>query len=73
MVEKNLDQLKNILDGWKNVFVSDEEVETLAAEREKVCLQCPHKKKLICGLCNCPLKAKLRAVHAGCPDNRWRR
>jgi len=73
MAEKNLEQLKNILDGWKNVFISDEEVEALALEREKVCLQCPHKKKLICELCHCPLKAKLRAVHAECPDGRWAR
>ena len=71
MTKKNLDQLKNMLDGWKNVFISDEEVELLASERQIVCEQCPHKKKFTCGLCGCPLKAKLRAVEAICPDDRW--
>ena len=73
MPEKKLKQLKNIVDGWKNVFISNDEVEELAAEREKICLQCPHKKKITCGLCGCPLHAKLRAVEAECPDGRWLR
>jgi hypothetical protein len=71
MSKKDLKQLKNMLDGWKNVFISDEEVEELAKERLIVCEQCPHKKKFTCSLCGCPLKAKLRAVEAECPDNRW--
>ena len=73
MAKKDLNQLKNMLDGWKNVFITDEEVEKLAAERILVCNHCEHKKKMTCGLCNCPLKAKLRAVEAECPDNRWKR
>ena len=71
MAKKSLDQLKNMVDGWKNVFITDEEIEVLAKQREVVCNQCPHKRSKICGLCNCPLVAKLRAVEAECPDNRW--
>ena len=73
MAKKDVSQLKNILDGWKNVFISDDDVEILAAERLSVCTQCEHKKKFTCGLCGCPLKAKLRAVEAECPYNRWQR
>jgi hypothetical protein len=65
------DQLKNILAGWKNVLIKDPEVERLAHARGEICLQCPHRKRIVCGLCGCPLKAKLRAPDAECPDNRW--
>ena len=73
MTKKDTSQLKNMISGWKNVFITDEEAEELAAERSQVCDQCEHKKGFVCGLCGCPLKAKLRAVEAECPDNRWAR
>ena len=66
-----VDQLSTILNGWKNVMIVDPEVEILAQERGQACLQCPYKKAITCGMCGCPLKAKLRAVDATCPDNRW--
>ena len=66
-------QLKDMLSGWKNVFITDEEAEALAAERKLVCEECPHRKKFTCALCGCPLEAKWRAVEAECPDNRWER
>ena len=68
---KRNDQLKNILAGWRNVVVRDPEVERLAQTRGEVCLKCPHRKLIVCGKCGCPLKAKLRAPDANCPDNRW--
>lgn len=71
MAKKNLDKLKNLVDGWTNVFITDEEVETVAEQRMAICQQCPHKKAIVCGLCDCPLKAKVRAMNDNCPDNRW--
>jgi len=71
MEAQRIDQLRSILSGWKNVLIVDQGVEELAQERGQVCLSCPHKKRITCGLCGCPLKAKLRAVDAKCPDNRW--
>ncbi len=71
MAKNRVDQLKNMLNGWKNVVITDSEVEALAQQRSEICLGCPHKKKITCGLCGCPLKAKLRAVDETCPDQRW--
>ena len=73
MSKKNINKLKNMVDGWTNVFITDEEVEALAKERELVCNVCEHRKKRVCTLCSCPLKAKLRAPNDSCPDNRWLR
>lgn len=65
------DKLLTIVDGWKNLLFKNSRVELLAEKREQICLPCPHKTAYTCGLCGCPLKAKLRAVDARCPDNRW--
>ena len=71
MAKKSLKDLKNFVEGWKNVFISDEQIEELAAKRIAICNQCPHKKKIVCGLCDCPIDAKVRAPEAECPDKRW--
>ncbi len=64
MAKKSLKDLKNFVEGWKNVFISDEDIEAMAKERSAICDQCEHKKKIVCGLCNCPLEAKVRAPEA---------
>ena len=65
------EQLKNILAGWRNVLIQDPQIEALAQTRGEICLRCPHRKRIVCGKCGCPLKAKLRAPDATCPDDRW--
>lgn len=37
--------LKEIFNGYKNYFIKNEVVETLALERAKICSECTHKKK----------------------------
>ena len=69
--KKKKGKLNNIVSGWKNVFVPDEEVEKVAIQRLAICEDCPHKKLMVCTLCGCPLKAKSRAMDDSCPDGRW--
>jgi hypothetical protein len=69
---RSSNQLRTILDGWRNVVLKDPEIEQLAQARGEICMQCPHRKLIVCGKCGCPLKAKLRAPDSTCPDNRWR-
>lgn len=60
-----------MLAGWRNVLIVDAVIETLAQARGEICLQCPHRGLIVCGKSGCPLKAKVRAPDATCPDNRW--
>jgi len=75
-----------ILEGWKNYLAKSEVTETIAAGRAAICAACPHAKqgKLLafvkdslqeiegayCGLCSCPLSAKVRSNDI-CPKNKW--
>lgn len=47
--------------------------EELAAERIKVCEECPHFKKLArqCELCSCFMDLKTKILEAQCPINTW--
>ena len=71
MLSATIDQFKLATNGWKNLLVKNNHAELLFQQRIDVCNQCEHKTPLTCGHCGCPLAAKLRAVEATCPDNRW--
>ena len=66
--------LKNVYEGWKNVVITDEQVEQMAKERIEICNQCPERMKSInvCGLCHCPLIAKTRSPQEQCPQGKWK-
>ena len=71
-------ELKNILQGWKNLAlkhlnIADPDTEKLAVYRYVKCLQCEYhnKKNLRCGKCGCHMPAKVRAKSAVCPIGRW--
>mgnify|MGYP003631721557 CR=1 FL=1 len=71
-----MSQIKNILDGWRNAFLKDDEIEALARIRLDACENCPSSKEniidlVICGSCGCPLLAKSRAPEDLCPRGRW--
>jgi len=79
-------EVKTILSGWKNYLDKSEVVEELARERAKICSLCPDAKqgKLLtfvkdslkeiegayCGVCSCPLSAKVRSIDI-CPNAKW--
>ena len=45
----------------------------LAAERMKLCEECPQFKKLLrqCDLCGCFLDMKVKVLNAQCPIQKW--
>ena len=71
MLATAVEQLKIGLDGWKNNFFRDSQIELIAQQRNVICNTCEHRQPLTCGLCGCPLVAKTRARDATCPDDRW--
>lgn len=78
--------IASILSGWKNFIDKSEVVEKIAEERAAICAACPDAKqgKLLtfvndslkeiqghyCGVCNCPLSAKIRSNDI-CPKRKW--
>lgn len=66
-------KVKEIAAGWRYTLLPVEEIESLALERGAVCRSCPHSTETKCGLCGCPLKAKIRSPGSACPDGRWTR
>jgi hypothetical protein len=71
MLTATIDQFKQAANGWKNLLVKNNQAELLFQQRSDICNRCEHKTPLTCGLCGCPLAAKLRAVEASCPDKLW--
>lgn len=78
--------LSNIIEGWSKVVFKDPEIEKLASDRAISCSQCPFSKKgmylvewfgdeltegNMCGVCKCPLAAKLRVKDEICPIGKW--
>ena len=39
-------------------------------ERLSVCAKCTHRVSFKCGVCSCPLKAKVRSKN-NCPKEKW--
>lgn len=82
-----MSKIKNILNGWQNFIEKSEVSEDLAEKRADICASCPELKegKLLnlikddlleiqghyCGLCFCPLSAKLRSEKENCPKDLW--
>ena len=67
--------IKNIWNGWKNVIITDENIEAAAEVRLLICNGCDKKTSMItvdvCGLCHCPLIAKTRSKNERCPLGKW--
>ena len=80
-------QLYKIINGWRHYFTDNSEVEEMAKERIKHCIECPEKKEskvfgwvkddieeissTICNKCSCPLAMKVRSINEKCPINEW--
>lgn len=61
------------MEGWKNVFWPDPQVEAIAVKRAEICDKCDKVKWIgslaICSLCNCPIPAKCRSLSERCGDS----
>lgn len=64
-------ETRQIVSGWTHLLVRKDGIERLARRRMAICTGCEHRRKLVCGLCGCPLAAKQRAADASCPIARW--
>lgn len=86
-IVKNLLQIwKNkwkILEGLWNNFHKKRFVERIAAERMKMCLECPFidikgkdcavpGTQPCCSICGCSLAIKVRSLSSECPKEYWR-
>lgn len=67
--------VKEIFEGWKNVFgKKNNYVENVAKQRMEICRECPYRStKGIehCTECGCPLVGKTRSLSSSCPVGRW--
>lgn len=82
-----MSKLGNILNGWQNFIAKSEVTELEAVERAKHCIECVELKEgrllnlikddlkeiegFYCGVCYCPLSAKLRSKNETCPLKKW--
>lgn len=69
-----IEKAKQIVEGWKNVVITDPLVEAEAKKRADICAGCDRLKDhtlgidgfLRCGVCNCPLAMLTRSMSAKC-------
>jgi hypothetical protein len=82
-----MSKINNILSGWKNFIAKSEVSEEIAVQRAVHCVSCVELKEgrllnlikddlkeiegFYCGLCYCPLSAKLRSEKETCLINKW--
>lgn len=82
-----MSKIKNILNGWQNFIAKSEVSELIAVQRGQHCLECVELKEgrllnlikdefkeiegFYCGVCHCPLSAKLRSENETCPLGKW--
>lgn len=75
------------MNGWENFIFKSEVTEQLAEDRAVHCATCKHLSKSLllsflrdnlkqiegyeCGICSCPISAKIRSVAESCPINKW--
>jgi len=62
----DIDKLKSILTGWKNVIWRDPVIEKIAHERAAICAECDLNKGSWCSDCNCFIPAKARSLAESC-------
>ena len=69
-----MDEIQQIVEGWKNVFFPNPVSEELAKKRLASCVSCVHYKPSPmrkCGICHCWIPAVVRSSKKKCPKGRW--
>lgn len=66
-------KLQEIIDGWKNFTFKNSEIEALAKDRARICVNCPQLKQNVnaCKICGCYIPAKVRSIKSKCPLKKW--
>lgn len=74
-----MNKIQEILNGWGNLIIKDEEVEKLARPRLEICAECPEMSNYpnevqmfsFCKICKCNISSKTRSVNSKCPKELW--
>lgn len=68
-------KIKEIFSSWFVSAKPSEQQSIIASKRMEVCNSCEHKRTIPytnCGLCGCPLKAKIFSpLQNACPAGKW--
>jgi len=69
-------EIKNIIEGWKNLLgfkVMPEEQKAIVEQRAAICAGCEfrHEHLDLCLVCLCYIPAKIRTVEDTCPKGKW--
>lgn len=73
-INYNMSKLSEIYSGWKNLVFENEEIETVATERIRICVEeCDQLNDYnMCKQCGCYMPAKTRSPQSRCKLNKWR-
>lgn len=66
--------LLEIYSGWKNLIFENPQIETVAKERIRICVEeCDNLTNIhTCTQCGCYMPAKARSPQSSCPLNKWK-
>jgi len=65
-------KVQEIVKGWKNYVFTNPDVEELATERMKICVECEFlSSRNYCNLCGCYMPAKVRSPKSKCKGKKW--
>lgn len=72
-----MNKIKDFLNSWTDLLMSSlnikdntEEEKKILKDRLNICHECEYRKRFYCGVCGCPLLAKVRSLNS-CPKNKW--
>lgn len=71
LLNKTWKGLKQISEGLKNSLITKDSIEEIAAKRNEICQNCPHRKNDKCGVCGCFIHLKTRCLSCECPKFFW--
>ena len=67
-----MSRLSEIFKGWRNYVFPNSDVEELAKERMKTCVDCEFlSRRNYCELCGCYMPAKVRSPKSRCKAKKW--
>lgn len=69
-----ISDIKQIVDGWKNLIFRNAASEEIGKKRASICLNCVafyNPKNGRCKICNCYIPAAVRSKDKRCPKGKW--
>lgn len=68
-----MDELNELISGWKNIIFKNPTTEELGKKRLVKCITCQHynKNSKRCKLCGCFVQVAVRSIPKKCPVGKW--